>query len=260
MHECGRAFLRNSLRPIRPASLHVMSDSPPAVQLEGIAKAFGTCVANDGVTLNVEQGSIHALVGENGAGKTTLMSVLYGLYQPDAGTIGLDGRGGAHPLARPTRCARARHGAPALHAGRAAHRGRERHARARAARGPFLDTTRAVAEVRALSERYGLPVDPEARVENLSVGEQQRVEILKALYHGARVLILDEPTAVLTPQEVDDLFRVLRALQAQGTTIVLITHKLREVIELADRVTVMRDGTPSAAADRRARRSPSWPS
>jgi simple sugar transport system ATP-binding protein len=219
-----------------------MSDNPPAVQLEGIAKAFGTCVANAGVSLTVEQGSIHALVGENGAGKTTLMNILFGLHQPDAGTIRLHGetvrlRTPADALAR---------GVGMVHQHFMLVRpftvaenltlGREH------TRGPFLDTRRAVADVRALSERYGLKVDPEARVENLSVGEEQRVEILKALYHGAKILILDEPTAVLTPQEAEDLFRVLRALKAQGTTVILITHKLREVLEVTDHVTVMRDG------------------
>jgi simple sugar transport system ATP-binding protein len=127
-------------------------------------------------------------------------------------------------------------------------------------KGPFLDTARAVAEVRALSERHGLRVDPTAKVENLSVGEEQRVEILKALYHGAKILILDEPTAVLTPQETEELFRVLRALKAQGTTVILITHQLREVPDVTDDVTVMRGGKTVGERRPRTRRSPSWPS
>jgi len=219
-----------------------MGERVLAVELEGIAKAFGSCIANDGVSLRVEQGSIHALVGENGAGKTTLMKILFGLYQPDAGTIRLHGqavrlRTPADALAR---------GIGMVHQHfmlvrpfTVAENLTLAHEHTR---GPFLDTRRAVAEVRALSERHGLKVDSEAKVENLSVGEQQRVEILKALYHGAKILILDEPTAVLTPQETEDLFRVLRALKAQGTTIILITHKLREVLEVADHVTVMRGG------------------
>ncbi len=219
-----------------------MSEPVLAVQLEGITKSFGRLVANDGVNLRVEQGTIHALVGENGAGKTTLMKILFGLYQPDAGTIRLEGK-----------VARLRTPADALARGvgmvhqhfmlvrpfTVAENLTLAHEKTR---GPFLDTRRAVAEVRALSERHGLRVDPEAKVENLSVGEEQRVEILKALYHGAKILILDEPTAVLTPQETEDLFRVLRALKAQGTTVILITHKLREVLDVTDHVTVMRGG------------------
>ncbi len=215
---------------------------PSAIELAGIVKTFGAVRANDGVDLTVEAGTIHALVGENGAGKTTLMKILYGLYHPDAGTIRLGGeevrlRSPADALAR---------GLGMVHQHFMLVRpltvaenitlGHE------PARGPLLDRARAHAEVRALSERYGLAVDPRARVETLSVGQEQRVEILKALYHGARILILDEPTAVLTPQETEELFAVLRELTAQGTTIVLITHKLREVLDLSDRVTVMRGG------------------
>ena len=219
-----------------------MVDPVLAVELEGITKSFGRLVANDGVNLRVEEGTIHALVGENGAGKTTLMKILFGLYQPDRGTIKLHGQ-----------VARLRSPADALARGvgmvhqhfmlvRPFTVAENLTLAHEAKKGPFLDTARAVAEVGALSERYGLRVDPTARVENLSVGEEQRVEILKALYHGAKILILDEPTAVLTPQETEDLFRVLRALRAQGTTVILITHKLREVLDVTDRVTVMRGG------------------
>ena len=215
---------------------------PPVIELAGIVKTFGALRANDGVSLSVEAGSIHALVGENGAGKTTLMKILYGLYQPDAGVIRVAGeavrlRSPADALAR---------GLGMVHQHFMLVRpltvtenitlAREHRA------GPFLDTARAAADVRALSVRHGLAVDPDARVETLSVGQEQRVEILKALYHGAKILILDEPTAVLTPQETEELFTVLRELKAAGTTIVLITHKLREVLALADRVTVMRGG------------------
>jgi simple sugar transport system ATP-binding protein len=214
----------------------------PAVELADITKSFGRLVANDGVHLRVEAGSIHALVGENGAGKTTLMKILFGLYQPDRGTIRLDGE-----------AVRLRSPADALVRGLGMVHQHFMLVRPftvaenltlahETTRGPFLDRRRAARDVRELSERYGLVVDPDARVENLSVGQEQRVEILKALYHGAKTLILDEPTAVLTPQETEDLFRVLRALKAQGSTVILITHKLREVMDVTDRVTVMRGG------------------
>jgi len=215
----------------------------PKVTLRGITRRFGPVVANDDVSLELEPGEIHALVGENGAGKTTLMRVLYGLLQPDAGRIEVDGR--AVRLANPAAAMRLGLGMVHQHfmlvetltVAENVTLARE----PRGAIGAFR-RDRARDAVAALSERYRLPVDPAAIIRTLSVGTQQRVEILKALYHGARVLILDEPTAVLTPQEVEELFGVLRALQAQGTTLVLITHKLAEVRAIADRVTVMRSG------------------
>ncbi len=219
-----------------------MSTPLPAVQLTDITKSFGACVANDAVALRVARGSIHALVGENGAGKTTLMKILFGLYQPDRGQIILDGeavrlRSPADALARGLGMVHQHFMlVPTFTVAENLTLGHER------TRGPWLDVARAAAEIRALSERFGLSVDPDARVENLSVGEEQRVEILKSLYHGAKTLILDEPTAVLTPQETEELFRVLKELKAQGTTVILITHKLREVMAVTDRVTVMRGG------------------
>ena len=215
----------------------------PAVSLRHITRSFGPVLANDDVSLDLAPGEIHGLVGENGAGKSTLMRILYGLIRPDQGVIEIAGRPAR--IQRPADAMRLGLGMVHQHfmlvgpltVAENVTLGRE-------PRG-FLGATtpaRAARAVAALAGRYGLPVDPAARVENLSVGAQQRVEIVKALYHGARVLILDEPTAVLTPQEVDDLFRVLRELQAQGTTIVLITHKLAEVTALAQRVTVMRTG------------------
>lgn len=215
----------------------------PAASLRGITRRFGSLVANRNVSLEIARGEIHALVGENGAGKTTLMRVLYGLLQPDTGTIEVDGR----PVRIPDPAAAMKLGLGMVHqhfllvdtltVAENVTLGREPH-------GLLSGYRRAQAEreVAALAERYRLPVEPAAPVSRLSVGAQQRVEILKALYHGARVLILDEPTAVLTPQEVDELFAVLRALQAQGVTIVLITHKLAEVKAIADRVAVMRVG------------------
>jgi len=215
----------------------------PAISLRGITKRFGPVVANDAVALDLEPGEIHAIVGENGAGKTTLMRVLYGLIQPDAGTIQVGGK--PSRIASPLHAMRLGLGMVHQHfllvdtltVAENVTLGRE----PRAALGRY-GRRAAAREVRALGERVGLPVDPVARVGALPVGMQQRVEILKALHHGARVLILDEPTAVLAPHEVDDLFRALRGLQAEGTTIVLITHKLAEVKALARRVTVMRGG------------------
>jgi simple sugar transport system ATP-binding protein len=215
----------------------------PAVSLRNITRRFGPVVANDDVSLDLAPGEIHALVGENGAGKTTLMRVLYGLLQPESGRIEIGGR-----------AARIQHPADAMRLGLGmVHQhfmlvdtltvaenvtlGHEPRARLGAFRHGLAER-----EVAALAERYRLPVDPGARIASLPVGAQQRVEILKALHRGARVLILDEPTAVLTPQEVDELFGVLRALRDGGTTIVLITHKLAEVKALAHRVTVMRHG------------------
>ena len=215
----------------------------PAVSLRGITKAFGPLVANDDVSLDLAPGEIHALVGENGAGKTTLMRVLYGMIAPDSGAIEVEGR-----------AARIHHPSDAMRLGLGmVHQHfmlvdtltvAENVTLGREPRRPLggFDFARAQREVGALAERYRLPVEPGARAAALPVGAQQRVEILKALYRGARVLILDEPTAVLTPQEVDELFGVLRALRDQGVTIVLITHKLAEVKALAHRVTVMRAG------------------
>jgi simple sugar transport system ATP-binding protein len=222
----------------------------PAVALKRITRRFGRRIANVDVSLELRPGEIHALVGENGAGKSTLMRVLYGLLQPDSGQIEVAGKPAR--IANPAAAMRLGLGMVHQHfmlvdTLTVAENVTLAHepvsllggfARARA--------ERAVAE---LAERQQLAVDPRARIDSLSVGAQQRVEILKALYHGARVLILDEPTAVLTPQEVDDLFGVLRRLQAEGTTIVLITHKLAEVKAVAQRVTVMRHGRVVGGGD-----------
>jgi simple sugar transport system ATP-binding protein len=225
----------------------------PTVSLGGITRRFGSLVANDNVSLDLLPGEIHALVGENGAGKSTLMRVLYGLLQPDAGMIAVDGR----PVRIHSPAGAMRLGFGMVHQ----HfmlvdtlTVAENVVLGREPRGRLGGLRRATAEaqVAALAERLRLPVDPRARVGTLAVGVQQRVEFLKALHHGARVLILDEPTAVLAPHEVDELFQVLRALNAEGTTIVLITHKLAEVKTLAGRVTVMRAGRVvggGAAAD-----------
>ena len=215
----------------------------PAITLRDISRRCGTVLANDGVSIDLYAGEVHAVVGENGAGKSTLMKVLYGLLPPDSGQISIDGK----PVRIGTPSDAMRLGLGMVHqhfllvdtltVAENIVLGREPRERL----GAFAPASaeRVVAE---LSARYRLPIHPHARISGLSVGEQQRVEILKALHRGGRGLILDEPTAVLTPQEVDELFGVLRELRDAGTIIVLITHKLAEVAALADRVTVMRAG------------------
>ena len=215
----------------------------PTVELHEITRRFGAVTANDHVSLELVPGEIHALVGENGAGKSTLMRQLYGLLQPDSGEFRIAGR----VVRIPDPAAAMQLGLGMVHqhfmlvdtltVAENVVLGRE----PRSAMGWF-DRARAEREVAELGARHGLAVDPRARIAQLGVGAQQRVEILKALARGARVLILDEPTAVLTPQEADELFAVLRALRQDGAAIVFITHKLAEVKALADRVTVMRAG------------------
>ncbi|MFH0793508.1 MAG: ABC transporter ATP-binding protein, partial [bacterium] len=214
------------------------------VDLRKITKRFAHVLANDAVDLTVESGTIHALVGENGAGKSTLMRILYGLHSPDEGQILLNGK--EQRFASPKDAIRAGIGMvhqhfmliPPLTVAENMILGRE----TTRAGGLVLDLSRAIQEIEELSQRYGLLVKPKARVSQLSVGEEQRVEILKTLYRGADLLILDEPTAVLTPQEVRGLFKTLRRLKELGKTILLITHRLQEVKELSEELTVMRDG------------------
>ncbi|HYZ54798.1 MAG TPA: ABC transporter ATP-binding protein [Streptosporangiaceae bacterium] len=213
------------------------------LELQGITKRFGSLVANDHIDLSIAPGQIHALLGENGAGKTTLMNILYGLTQPDEGAIVVDGK----PVVfqSPKDALKAGIGmvhqhfmlVPVFTVAENVTLGMEQ---TRA--GGLLDRRRMRRKVRELSERYGMRVDPDANIEDLPVGVQQRVEILKALVREAQVLILDEPTAVLTPGETEDLFRIMRELRGSGRAIVFISHKLKEVQAIADTVTILRRG------------------
>jgi simple sugar transport system ATP-binding protein len=222
-----------------------------AVHLDGITKRFPGVVANDDVDLRVEEGSVHALLGENGAGKTTLMNVLYGLYEPTAGVVRLNGE--AMDFDSPRDAIDAGVGMIHQHfmlvdpmtVTENVVLGNE----PRKWGGLAVDRDASREAVDSLAEKYGFDVDPDAAIEDVSVGEQQRVEILKALYRGADVLILDEPTAVLTPQEVEELFAVFEELTAQGKTIIFISHKLDEAMRAADDITVLRDGVNVGSVD-----------
>jgi simple sugar transport system ATP-binding protein len=218
-----------------------MADAP-LLELKGITKRFPGVVANDSVDFELRAGEVHALLGENGAGKSTLMNILYGLYHPDEGEIRM--RGEQVRISSPNEAIDLGIGMvhqhfmliPVMTVTENIVLGVEPH------RGPLMNMDEARERVRDISKRFGLAVQPDAKIESISVGQQQRVEILKALYRGADVLILDEPTAVLTPQEADELFAILRSLQAEGKSIIFITHKLHEVLDIADRVTVLRRG------------------
>ncbi len=222
---------------------------PAAVELIGITKRFPGVVANRDVNLRVARGTVHAVVGENGAGKSTLMKTLYGMHRPDEGTIAIEGEqvvlhSPADAIAR---------GVGMVH----------QHFMladnftvlenvvlgAEPRKGLGLDREFARQKIREIGARYGLEVDPDALVERLGVGDRQRVEIIKVLYRGARTLVLDEPTAVLVPQEVDELFHALEELKSQGLSIIFISHKLDEVLSVADDITVMRRGTTVATVD-----------
>jgi ABC-type uncharacterized transport system ATPase subunit len=217
--------------------------------IEGVTKTFPGVIANEDVDFVLNEGEIHCLLGENGAGKSTLMNVVFGLYQPDKGSIRVrgeqvqfDGVGDA-----------INHGIGMVHqhfqlipvftVAENVILGNE------LTKGPFLDLNEARRRIREIEKRYGLMVDPDAKVGDMSVGQQQRVELVKALFRKADILILDEPTAVLTPGEVDDFFAVVRSLVDQGKSIIFITHKLREVLAVADKITVLRNGRVAGTAD-----------
>jgi simple sugar transport system ATP-binding protein len=218
-------------------------EAAPVLEMRGITKRFPGVVADDHVDFDLVQGEVHALLGENGAGKSTLMNMLYGLYRPDEGEILLNGKRVTFHSAKDA----IDRGIGMVHqhfmlipvmtvAENIVLEVEPTKA------GVLLDYDTAVERVQELSTRFGLAVDPRAKVESISVGRQQRVEILKALYRGAKLLILDEPTAVLTPQEAGELFGIVKSLQAEGTSIIFISHKLKEVLEIADRITVLRRG------------------
>src|SRR5881398_3338515 len=212
------------------------------LELRNITKRFGAVLANDGVSFTVKPGTIHAIVGENGAGKSTAMRIAYGFYTADSGEILIDGQ---------VREIRTPHDAIALGIGMV-----HQHFMlvepmtvvenivlgAEPGSAAALDLKKAAEEIRKLSDEFKLSVNPNSTIETLSVGQQQRVELLKALYRHARLLILDEPTAVLTPLEVEEFFAILRRMREQGKTVIIITHKLSEVLAISDEVTVMRDG------------------
>ena len=213
------------------------------LELRDICKHFGNVLANDHVNLKVEKGTVHSIVGENGAGKTTLMNILYGLYIQSSGDIFIDGQKvninspsdainlGIGMIHQHFKLISAMTVAENVMLGEEPIKGKL-----------FLDLNRINEQTQELSDRYGLAVNPKSLVEDISVGIRQRVEILKALYRNANLLILDEPTALLTPQESDDLFRIIERLRKDGKTILFISHKLKEIMQISDSITVLRDG------------------
>lgn len=219
-----------------------MGAGTPVVELKQITKRFPGIVANDAISLQLRKGEIHALLGENGAGKSTLMNIVFGLYQPDEGSIEVNGK----PVIIDSPNKAIELGIGMVH----------QHFKlvqpftvteniilgSEPTKGPNINYKKAAAEVQRLSEQYGLQVNPHAKIHDISVGMQQRVEIVKTLYRGADILIFDEPTAVLTPQEIKELMQIMKKLVAEGKSIILITHKLKEIMEISDTVTIIRRG------------------
>ncbi len=220
-----------------------MAAAPPVLELRGITKRFPGIVANDRIDLELRRGEVHALLGENGAGKSTLMNVVYGIYKPDEGEILVKGA----PITMHSAQDAIQHGIgmvhqhfmliPVMTVAENIVLGTEPNTA-----GIFLDHRSADRRVRELAQSFNFAIDPDSRVQDITVGQQQRVEILKALYRRADILILDEPTAVLTPGEANDLFAILKSLTREGMSVIFISHKLHEVLEVADRITVLRRG------------------
>jgi ABC-type uncharacterized transport system ATPase subunit len=224
-----------------------------AIRMIGITKSFPGTLANDKIDFDVNEGEVHSLLGENGAGKTVLMSILYGMYKPDEGQIFVKGK--EVKIDSPAKAISLGIGmvhqhfmlVPSLTVAENTVLGREPEKHSF-----WMDTAKATEDIRTLSEKYGLEVDPKSVVNTLPVGVQQRVEILKALFRGAEILILDEPTSVLTPQEVEGLFKAVTALKQQGKSVVFISHKLKEVCTISDRITVLRKGKVVGTVDKTA--------
>jgi len=220
----------------------------PVVQMKGISKSFPGVAANDNVDFELNRGEIHALLGENGAGKSTLMNILAGLYRPDSGKLIIEG----NPVELHSPADAIRHGVGMIHQHFMlveAFSAAENIVLGDSRTPAFVNKRKIGEKVGAVAAEFGMDIDPQAFIWQLSVGEQQRVEILKALYRNAKILILDEPTAVLTPQESAVLFGTLKEMAARGCSVVIITHKLAEVCDVADRVTVMRRGRVSGQAE-----------
>jgi simple sugar transport system ATP-binding protein len=240
-------FALNSF--LSPERSRTLSDSIPVLEAHNITKRFPGVIANEGINLTLNRGEILALLGENGAGKSTLMNIIYGLYRPTEGEIRVKGK--PVKMSNPNDAIQLGIGmvhqhfqlVPVMTVAENVMLGSE------SVRGLLLDTQSVAGRIRELSERYGLAVDPYALVEELPVGVRQRVEIVKTLYREADILILDEPTAVLTPQEIDGLFDVMALLREQGKSIIFITHKLKEVLRIADRIVVLRNGRVAGEAD-----------
>lgn len=221
-----------------------------AIEIRHLWKSFPNVIANKDISLSIKKGEVHAIVGENGAGKSTLMKILYGLYSPDRGEVFVFGK----RLTKYSPNISIAHGIgmvhqhfmliPSLTVAENVVLGKEPK------KGLFIDKEKSINIVKSLSEKFGLFVNPEEKVSNLSVGLEQRVEIIKILYRGAKILIMDEPTAVLTPQEVEELYNILRNLKKEGKTIIFITHKLKEVMEISDRITVMKKGELVTTVDK----------
>src|SRR4029078_7557969 len=240
MMRCPRVV---PFRHQQPEAAVTQTVSAPALEMRGITKRYPGVVANDGIDLEIRPGEIHALLGENGAGKSTLMNILYGLATPDEGEILLDGfvvtiKAPSNAIARAISLVHQHFMlVPVLSVADNILLGEETMANR-----IFLDRKEARRRIIELGKRFGVEIEPDVKVEALSVGWQQRVEILKALYREARILVLDEPTAVLTPHETKKILEVLKRLAAEGHSIIFISHKLYEVLEIADRITVIRRG------------------